>query len=275
MNRTTVALAVAAVCVSCGLAREQPHSPAAAAPQPQKVEESPRRVIHTAELWLEADAPDASREKLEAFVRANGGFLANVETHRTRRDDGGEWVDVTAVVRVPVGHFDQTLEQLRRLATHVGREQINGQDVTEEYTDLEARLRAQRALEEQYLAILKEAHNIDDVLKVQEKLGEVRTEIERAEGRRRFLEDQTSLATITAHFTRQVDSLVASGPGFGRSVIAAGHDSVEVAAAIINGAIRTMGVLAPVAVMIGLPIAALIWLVRRRRAPRPLKGSAA
>jgi chromosome segregation ATPase len=69
--------------------------------------------------------------------------------------------------------------------------------VTEEYIDLEARLRTQKALEAQFLEIMKQAHKISDALEVQRQIAEVRADIERIEGRRRFLENQSALSTIT------------------------------------------------------------------------------
>ncbi len=68
--------------------------------------------------------------------------------------------------------------------------------MTEEYIDLEARIRTQQALEAQFLEIMKGAKEVSDALQVQRELANVRTEIERVEGRRRFLESQTSLSTI-------------------------------------------------------------------------------
>ena len=122
------------------------------------------------------------------------------------------------------------------------------------------------------MAILKEAKTIPDILAVQQKLGDVRTEIERAEGRRRFLESQTSLSTITVHVARHIEAVDASGPGFGRSVRQAGHDAVAVGIAIVNGAIRIAGVLLPVGLLIGLPVWLLLRAWRRRRARAQAQG---
>jgi hypothetical protein len=174
-------------------------------------------------------------------------------------------VSTTLVFRVPVGAFDDALAAVRALGTRVSSEKVTGQDVTEEYVDLEARVRAQRAVEEQYLSVLREARSIPDILAVEQKLGEARTEIERAEGRRRLLENETRLSTITVHLARHIAAVEASGPGFGRSVRDAGHDAVVVAIAIVNGAIRLVGVLLPVGLLVGLPIGLLVRTWRRRR----------
>jgi hypothetical protein len=224
-----------------------------------------RKVIRTAELWLESDAPDATCARITALAAARHGFVLSTDATHYRDDGGGETTTATLVFRVPAGTFDEALAATKALGTHVSDEKVTGQDVTEEYVDLESRLRAQRAVEEQYLSVLKEAKSIQDVLAVQQKLGEVRTEIERAEGRRRFLENQTSLSTVTVHVSKHTTAVETSGPGFGRSLREAEKDVVNVSVAILNGAIRLVGVLLPVMLLIVAPIvfAVRAWMRRR------------
>ena len=226
-----------------------------------------RRVIRTADLSIEADSPEEVQARVTALADSRGGFVVSADTSRWRGDDGAESTTVNIVFRVPSAAFDATLDELRRMGRHVSNEKVTGQDVTEEYVDLEARIRAQRAVEDQYLSILKDAKSIHDALEVQQKLGEVRTEIERAEGRRRFLENQTSLSTVTVHIARRIAAVEATGPGFGRSLRKASGDAVQVSIEIVNGIIRTVGVLLPVGVLLVLPLYLVLrFLVRRRRA---------
>jgi hypothetical protein len=254
---------------AAGAAAPAPARSAVTVPDPAV---SPRRIIRTAELYVETDAPEAAVGKLTALADAQGGFVVSSDTSRQKDSDGAETVTTTLVFRVPVGAFDDTLSTVRSLGSRVSSEKVTGQDVTEEYVDLEARIHAQRAVEEQYMAILKEAKTIPDILAVQQKLGEARTEIERAEGRRRFLESQTSLSTITVHVARHIEAVDASGPGFGRSIREAAHDSVAVGIAIVNGAIRTVGVLLPVGLLLGVPVWLLVRALRRRRARMRAQG---
>jgi len=234
--------------------------------------EAPRRIIRTGELSVETDTPEVAASKLAALADAKGGFVTSSETSRWNDSDGAETVSTTVVFRVPVRAFDDVLAVVRALGTRVSNEKVTGQDVTEEYVDVEARVRAQRAVEEQYLGVLREAKTIPDILAVEQKLGEVRTEIERAEGRRRFVESQTSLSTITVHVARHLAAIDTSGPGFGRSVRQALHDSVVVAIAIVNGAIRTAGVLLPVGVLVGVPVWLLVRFWWRRTARARAQG---
>ncbi|HEY5243124.1 MAG TPA: DUF4349 domain-containing protein [Polyangiaceae bacterium] len=227
--------------------------------------DSSRRIIRTAELSIETEAFEAAASKVPALADARGGFVVSSDTARSLEADGSEVVTTTVVFRVPAAAFDDAIVAVRALGTRVSSEKVTGQDVTEEYVDLEARIRAQRAVEEQYVVILREAKTIPDILAVQQKLGEVRTEIDRAEGRRRLLENETTLSTITVHVAPHIASVEASGPGFGRSVREAVHDALVVGIAIVNGAIRLVGVLLPVGVLVVAPVWLLVRSWRRRR----------
>jgi hypothetical protein len=229
-----------------------------------------RRVIHTAELWLDAETPEAVSGKLGLLAETRGGFVLNSDVSRSKDSDGSEVITATVVFRVPAAAFEETLAAAKALGTRVSNEKVTGQDVTEEYVDVEARIKAERAVEEQYLSVLKEAKNITDILAVQQKLGEVRTEIERSEGRRRFLESQTNLSTVTVHVARHLEAVETSGPGFGRSLKEAGRDALSVSIAIINGTIRLVGVFLPVGALVVAPAVLLVraWMQRRRRLAR-------
>ncbi len=229
-----------------------------------------RRIVRTADLSLETDAPELAAKQVGVLAESKGGFVVSSDAFRSRADDGDEDVKVTVVFRVPATVFDSALESVRALGKRVPAESVRGQDVTEEYVDLEARLKARRAIEDQYVSVLKEAKTIHDILEAQEKLGEVRTEIERAEGRRRYLDNQTSLATFTVRIAHHIEAIDSSGPGFGNSLKQASHDVVGVSVGIVNGAIRAIGFLLPVGVLLGIPIWLLARrLVRRRRRATP------
>ena len=133
--------------------------------------------------------------------------------------------------------------------------------------DLEARIKNQKALELQFLEIMKRAGKVEDALSVQTELAGVRTEIEKLEGRRRFLENQASLSTI--NITLQPPAQIVNATGFSYSVRAAFSDGVDMAAEIVLFLIRAIIALAPILIFIVLPLALLaklgIRIVRRRR----------
>jgi hypothetical protein len=154
------------------------------------------------------------------------------------------------------------------VGSHVRHEKTTGQDVTEEYIDLEARLRTQRALEAQYLEIMKQANKVSDALEVNRQLAEVRGVIEQTEGRRRFLENQAALSTIKVTLQTPAPLVSANATGFFVGIKQALGDGVDIAAGIILVLIRIVIALVPVLLLIVLPLALLWRFLRRYRQPR-------
>jgi len=244
-------------------------SPTSQAPSLAHVETGSlvRKVIRTAQLRVEADDPAAVQRRASEIVEQLGGFVVGTESRRT--ESSTDSIDVELVMRVPSDQFATALERLRQTATRVIDEKIGGQDVTEEYIDLEAELRAKRALETQFLEIMKTARAVKDALEVEERLGVVRGEIEKLEGRRRFLENQSALSTITMNVDRTKTLVVASSSGFGRTFREAGADLVNVSTAIVTGGVRVTAWVVPLLALVAFPLYVAARLLRRllRRTP--------
>ncbi|MFL6336567.1 MAG: DUF4349 domain-containing protein [Pyrinomonadaceae bacterium] len=243
-----------------------------AAPQPQGATPAPaeRKIIRNATLTLEVEQPSKAMQRIASVAEARGGFVVTSDSRQQTGVKGERAYEVITVeMRVPAAQFEATLNDIRAAGGSVTAQKITGKDVTEEYIDLEARLRTQRALEEQMSQILKRADEIEDVIKVQDKLTAVRTEIERIEGRRRFLENQASLSTITV--TLEPPAPLIGTTGFFRSVGTAFGEGVDIAAAITLFFIRLLLALIPVLIFVGLPAYFILrFLVRRLRArPAP------
>ena len=167
-----------------------------------------RKIIRNANLTIEVPSPAESQRKISSIAESHQGFVVTSEaTHRTTEDASKPAITVNLVVRVPAAQFNQTMEEIRAVSARIIQEKITGQDVTEEFMDLEARIKNQKALEAQFLEIMKRAGKVEEALNVQRELAEVRTEIEKLEGRRRFLQNQASLSTINVrHCSRQLRS---------------------------------------------------------------------
>jgi hypothetical protein len=154
-----------------------------------------RKIVRNADLSLEADVPEDAQQKITAIAENTGGFV--VESQQSSSDVKVTTRDVvTMTVRVPAAKFSEALGEIRKTASRVIVETVKGTDVTEEFVDIEARLKAKRALEQQFIEIMKRANSVEDALRVQTELGRVRAEIEQIEGRKRYLENQSSLSTI-------------------------------------------------------------------------------
>lgn len=170
---------------------------------------------------------------------------------------------MNVIIRVPSAQFGAAVDRILGLGGRVLRRSIKGQDLTEEFIDLEARIRTKKALEAQFLEIMKQAHKVSDALEVQEKLADVRTQIEQLEGRRRFLDNQSSLSTINVTLQPPAPIVTASQSSFVASVRQAFGDSVDLAADIVLGLIRLAIIAIPITAFIGFPVW-LVWRVLQR-----------
>jgi hypothetical protein len=231
-----------------------------------------RKIIKDADINMEVASPAEGQRKLAAIAEARGGFVVTSES-KQQQDAAREAPPVeivTVSLRVPATHFDATLAEIRAIATRIRAEKSTGKDVTEEFIDLDARLRTQRALETQFLEIMKRAAKVSDALEVHNQLAGVRTEIERIEGRRRFLENQAALSTINVTMQPPAPLISTNTSGFFYNLKYAFGDGLDIAADIILGLIRFGIALLPVLLLVVLPLV-FIWrkLVRPRLRRRP------
>ena len=228
-----------------------------------------RKIIRNADLTIEVASPAETQSKVVSIAEAHGGFVVNSEAkQRDNGDASNRTLDIKLVVRIPENHFGAVLDEVRGLANNRNEEKVTGQDVTEEFIDLEARIKTQRALETQFLQIMKQAGNIEDALEVQRQIADVRTEIEKLEGRKRFLENRSSLSTITVNILAP-KPIAVNTSGFGRSVRDAISESVDAGAAIVLFFVRFVIVMIPITLLLLLPGGLLVrYFIRRARRMR-------
>jgi hypothetical protein len=150
-----------------------------------------RRIVKTGSLTLEVDSTVQTIDKVAAIADELGGYVVSSNKHAD-----GETIAGSISIRVPVERFDEALGKIRKLAIEVPYENTAGTDITEEYTDLEAQLRNLEATEAQYLELLQKAQTVEDILKVQRELSNVRGQIEQIKGRIQYLERTSDTALI-------------------------------------------------------------------------------
>ncbi|MEO7674699.1 MAG: DUF4349 domain-containing protein [Pyrinomonadaceae bacterium] len=229
-----------------------------------------RKIIRNAELNLEAENPEQAQQQITAITELKGGFV--VESQQSSSDRKSTTRDtVVMTVRVPAEKFGETLEEIRKTASRVVVESVKGQDVTEEFIDIEAQLKAKKALEQQFMEIMKRANTVDDALSVQSQLADVRGEIERIEGRKRFLENQASLSTIKIRL-QTAKVFAASSEGFGDRVAESFSRGFDIALNFILGLVTFVIGALPFALFIGVPGYLIARFVMRRR-NRPMSAS--
>jgi outer membrane murein-binding lipoprotein Lpp len=149
-------------------------------------------VIYQADLQLRVKKFEQTLQNLEEQVLKYGGYIAESNVSK----DGVEQVSGRIVVRIPQKNFQSFLHDAEGQAAEVLQRTISGTDVTEEYVDLESRLKSKRVVEERLTLFMKSAEKTEDLLKISADLAAVQEEIETILGRMKYLENQTSLSTI-------------------------------------------------------------------------------
>ena len=134
---------------------------------------------------------------------AEGGYIAASSTDEYGDNPSGE-----VTLRVPVAHFESLVAKIRGLDAKVRTATMSGKDVTAQYADLESQLRTLKATRERFLLILSKASTISEILTVQQRVDDVSGQIDRIEGQRRLLGNQSDLSTLTVSVSQAGDPVV-------------------------------------------------------------------
>lgn len=232
-------------------------------------EAADRKIIRNADLTLEVDSTTEAQHRVTSIAESHGGFVVTSEAkQRENIDPSKRTLDIKLVARIPADRFGVALDEIKKLADNLPEANVSGQDVTEDFIDLEARIKTQKALEIQFLEIMKQARKVTDALEVQRQIAEVRTDIEKLEGRKRFLENRSSLSTITVNI--HAPKVITVNPtGFAHSVREAIADSLELASGMVVFFVSTVIVMMPILVFVVLPMGLVLrYLVRRAKRMR-------
>jgi len=169
----------------------------AAVPQakPQSTAPAERLLVYRGQIQVEVARPDDAIAQLLAQVKLWGGYLQHQQ-------------GTVVTVRLPAAHFDEAFVLLRAAGRVLG-ETRQADDVTEEFVDLGIRLDNARKARDRLLEVLGKADKVEDILKVEVELRRLTEEIERMEGRNKFLADQVAMASLQAGFSTAAEAPLA------------------------------------------------------------------
>ena len=215
----------------------------------------------TLTLRISKGSFDSVSRQVVAIAQGAGGVLFSMQTSQSDQDviNSG-----TVTVKVPSDQYTRVLDQIRSLGT-ITAIQTNTQDVSGEYVDLQARLKNQQAQQSVLLALMARAQTIQDSIAVQNQLSQVTGEIERIEARLRFLDTQTTYATVNVNLVIPLVMAKPSEPslwdrsGIGDALLTA----VRLSANVVSGMIIVVGFLLPFAILALLGLAAWRFLPKR------------
>ena len=230
-----------------------------------------RMVIRTAQLSLIVEDVELTLPQVNAMVERMEGYIVQSSSYRTYSDR----LAATVTLRVPAERFEEALTALHALAYKVQSETTSGEDVTDQYVNLEARLTALEATETELLALLAEVRqsqgNAEEkaqaILSIYNQLTNVRTQIEQIQGQMNYLSQMAALATITVELQPRepeiTQPVVEEGYDPGRTISRAARSLVQVLQALLNAVIWFVVVLLPILLLIAVPVLLVVWLIRR------------
>jgi hypothetical protein len=221
-----------------------------------------RMIIWNANISLTVDDTQSKIEAVQAIAQELGGFTVASEAWQSN-----DQLYAQLTIRVPAERFEDAMGRLRDLAITVNRESASSEDVTEQYVDLESRLRHLEAKEAQLLEFLDGAEDTESVLAVYEQLSLTQAEIEQVKGRMRYLQTLSALATIVVEiYPEEMEPpVVEQGWKPGRTLRDAARALVNTLEAVADLLIWAVIYLLPILVFVAIPVVVIVWLVRRRR----------
>jgi hypothetical protein len=158
-----------------------------------------QKIIKNGNLKFETSNLETTYEQIKTAVKKGGAIIQN---DSEGKDYGTIYRRIT--VRIPSENFDAFIKEISTGVDYFDNKEISAQDVTEEYIDIDARLKAKKKLENRYLELLSKATKMSEMLAIEAQLSAIREEVEAKEGQLRYLQSQVSLSTITIEFYKTV-----------------------------------------------------------------------
>lgn len=233
----------------------------AGTPVPGSVPAIGPRVIQTASLTVSVPRGrfEETVDEARSIAVRLGGFVVSSTASQGRERT---LVSGSLVVRLPARSYADAMRSLAGLGRVEARDE-SGQDVSQEFVDLEARARHLRAVETQLLELLDRANTVAAALAVQSQLNQVQLELEQARGRLQYLEDQVSFATISLAVHERVP-VAAKGDNGGWGIVEAWRTAGHGFVTVIGWMLIAAATAAPALILLGLGLLIGRRFVRRR-----------
>jgi hypothetical protein len=160
----------------------------AQAPTPLLTVVEPRKVVYTGRFNVAVGDVAASIQATKALADKLGGYMLRMTVN-------------TIVIRVPAEKFDAAVEAIARMGMVIDKD-VTAQDVTDQYLDLEMRLKNAKAAQQKLLALLEKAQAVSDTLEIEKELQRITTDIERLEGQIKKLTHEVAFSMLTVLFNQ-------------------------------------------------------------------------
>ena len=236
-------------------APEEVYKESGAGALPSTAEE--RMIVRTGEMSLVVKDIIDAQDEIAQMAVSLGGYVVSSRIWGEEEEMRGR-----ISIRVPDGKFEPVLAELSNMAVRVESESTDSRDVTEEYTDLESRLKNAEATESQYLALLEKAE-VEETIRIYELLHQVRREVEQIKGQMQYLERTSSMSLIEVRLEPEATT---------KPLVRAGWSALEALKSAVRGVVTFGQWLGTAAIWLlifspvwGAILGVILWRLRRRK----------
>ncbi|MEH7238835.1 DUF4349 domain-containing protein [Bacillus sp. JJ1562] len=225
--------------------------------------ENDRMFIYNANLSIQVKEFRSVEAEIQQKAIDLGGYVVESSTY----DNGTESINGTIIIKIPQSHFQPYINDIDKNSIKVVEKSISGNDVTEEFVDLESRLKAKEAVEKRLLTLMDQAEKTEDLLKISNDLAKVQEEKEQILGRMNFLKNNVDYSTVTIHLEEQlvkIDSIKDnSSLNTWQKAKSLFVDTINGIISFLSGVVVFVVGLSPI--IIPIAIILIVWFILRKK----------
>ncbi len=169
-------------------------------------------IIKNGDIKLQVEDTDVAIDRATQIVGDAGGYIVSTRVWYQPYDDGKNYKYATLTIGVPVLQFEKTLSKLRGLALKVLDESASGDDVTNQFVDLQSQLTNLEATRDRIKTFLDQAKTVDEALRINQELSNVEAQIEQIKGQMNYLQDRSAYSTITINLEPKLPEIATPTP---------------------------------------------------------------
>ena len=234
--------------------------------------ETTQMIMMTVNLEIAVDDPSITLSDIQKLARSMGGFTVYSNLYKTQTANAGEVFEANTTIRVPAERLDEAITKIKAMtgdaAKYTLNENISGQDVTKEYTDLQSRLRNLEEADAKLTEFYENATNTEEALSIYTQKMQVTEQIEVLKGQIKYYDESvsTSAISVTIRSKQSIAPLTVAGwkpSGVAKDAL---ESLLKFGKGLVNFLIWLGLYILPIVLVIGLPIYLLVrWLIRRNR----------
>ncbi len=168
---------------------------------PVEMSKVERKLIKKGDIEFRTDDLGKTKHAILVAVNKYNGYISSEKLYKYDTENS-----INIVVRVPSDNFDNFLNESTKGVKDFDKKDIDVRDVTEDFLDVQARLKTKKELENRYIELLKKAQKISEILEIEKEIGSLRLEIESIEGRLNYLKNQVGFSTLNIRFYNSLES---------------------------------------------------------------------